>query len=263
MDIKHSNLMCLNKAYWQCSYFMCLNKAYWQCNCPGYPKSCDLHVQSHKIKKRCLIKNIKSLYLNAIARCCQNALNTLEFNSINLAQKIIKEVKNCLVENLNFISSEKQRIKILALSNNKSQVKAILNWVASINSIKRNPKAFTSSLSMLLGVDKNSIELLKAEENQYILNEKTKEDLQMSNNKIMKMEKEIASLKKENENEIEKNIDLTKNLAETEKKLEMLNTSMAATEKKLGKLNLNMQIAKKKLEEFKIILPSSEFKSKI
>ncbi|OMJ65380.1 hypothetical protein SteCoe_38339 [Stentor coeruleus] len=319
---------------------MCSNKAYWQCNCPGCPKTCDLHVQIHSIKKKCLMRNIKALYLAAKARSNQNALNTLELDSINLANKMIKEVKNCLNENLNLISREKQRIKVLTLDNNESQVRTILNWMASINEkmkikvltlnknesqvrtilnwmasindIKRNSKAFTSSLNMLLGLDNNSIELLKEEEKQNILNEKTKEDLQISNNKIKKMEKEIANLKRENENEIanlkreneneianlkieneieianlkreneieianlkreianlkreneiEKNkkiVNLAKDLTETEKKLEMLNINMAATDKKLLNLNLTIQIAKEKLEEFKIVLPSSEFK---
>ncbi|OMJ68903.1 hypothetical protein SteCoe_33504 [Stentor coeruleus] len=230
-----------------CSFPMCLNKAYWQCNCPGCPKTCDLHVQTHRIKEKCLMKNIKSLYLAVKARSNQNALDTLKFDSINLAQNIIKEVKSCLIGNLNIISNEKQRIQMLTLSNNESQVRAILNWVASINGIKRNPKAFISSLNMLLGIDKNSIELLKEKEKQNILNKKIKEDLQISNYKIKKMEMEMAKLIIENENEkAKRNIDLA--------------IYFAMTEKKFGKLNSNLEIAVKKLEEFKIIFPSSKFK---
>ncbi|OMJ82569.1 hypothetical protein SteCoe_16674 [Stentor coeruleus] len=211
----------------KCSYPNCSKQATFKCDCSNNSNNCYLHMQDHKMQKDCFIRPVKSKSLAAKVEDNQNALNYLTYNSINLAQKMINEVKSCLIKNLNLIKNEKQRIKTLTLSKSESQVKTILNWASSLKNIKRDSKAYTKCLKMLLGIDKDSIKLIEEAKKQEILNQRVEENLKKN---------------------IEKNNDLAKKLAETEEKLKCS--------------ELCIKTVDMKLEELRIIFPSSRFESK-
>ncbi|OMJ82244.1 hypothetical protein SteCoe_17084 [Stentor coeruleus] len=183
---------------YKCLQKYCPELALIECNCPNNPRFCHSHYIDHSVSSKCYSRSVDKEYAIDLMRIneTKNAIIKLRDDSINLAEKMILMINNCLKNNLKFIKNKIKASSVWIYQTNSESLESINNWISNQKLIKRDQDQLNRGILKLFDLnniickEEYEIKIEKLEVENKKLNEKLEETTQ--NVKILQNELKIT-----------------------------------------------------------------------